>query len=185
MWELDCEEDWELKNWCFWTVVLEKTLESPLDCKELQPVHPKGKQSWIFLGRTDAEAETPILWPPNVKSLLIWKEPGAGKDWQWKENGTTEDEMAGCITDSMNMSLSELQELVMDREAWRAAIHGAAKSQTRLSNWTELNWTKNKLLVHASTWMKLQRIMPLTPSEKKQSQGYILHDSICITFLKW
>ena len=81
MWELDCEESWVPKNWCFWTVVLEKTLESPLDCKKIQPVHPKGNQSWVFIGRTDAEAETPILWPPDAKGWLIWKAPDAGKDW--------------------------------------------------------------------------------------------------------
>ena len=92
--ELDCKESWALKNWCFWTVVLEKTLESPLDCKEIQPVHPKGNQSWIFIGRTEAEAETPIVWPPDAKSWLIWKDPDAGKDWG-QEKGTTEDEMVG------------------------------------------------------------------------------------------
>ena len=95
MWELDCEESWAPKNWCFWTVVLEKTLESPLDCKEIQQVHPKGDQSWVFIGRTDAEAETPILWPPHVKSWLIGKDPDAGRDWGQEEKGTTEDEMAG------------------------------------------------------------------------------------------
>ena len=84
-----------LKNWCFWTVVLEKTLESPLDCKKIQPVHPKGDQSWVFIGRTDVEAETPILWPPDAKSRLIWKDPDAGKDWRQEEKGTTEDEMVG------------------------------------------------------------------------------------------
>ena len=93
MWELDYKESWMLKNWCFWTVVLEKTFESPLDCKEIQPVHPKGDQSWVFIGRTDVEAETPILWPPDVKSWLIWKDPDAGKDWRWKEKGKTEEEM--------------------------------------------------------------------------------------------
>ena len=95
MCELDCEESWAPKNWCFWTVVLEKTLESPLDCKEIQPVHPKGDRSWVFIGRTDAEAETPILWPPDAKSWLIGKEPDAGRDWGQEEKGTTEDEMAG------------------------------------------------------------------------------------------
>ena len=95
MWELDCEESWAQKNWCFWTVVLEKTLESPLDCRELQPVHPKGDQSWVFTGRTDAEAETPILWPPHVRSWLIVKDLDAGRDWGQEEKGTTEDEMAG------------------------------------------------------------------------------------------
>ena len=95
MWELDYKESWVLKNWCFWTVVLEKTLESPLDCKEVQPVYPKGDQSWVFIGRTDAEAETPILWPPHVKRWLIGKDPDAGRDWGQEEKGTTEDEMAG------------------------------------------------------------------------------------------
>ena len=95
MWELDCEESWAPKNWCFWSVVLEKTLASPLDCKEIQPVHPKEDQSWIFTGRTDAEAETVILWPPRVKSWLIGKDPDAGQDWWQEEKGTTEDEMAG------------------------------------------------------------------------------------------
>ena len=93
--QLDCEESWALKNWCFWTVVLEKTLESPLDCKEIQPVHPKGDQSWVFIGRTDAEAETPVLWPPHVKSWFIGKDPDAGRDWGQEEKGTTEDEMTG------------------------------------------------------------------------------------------
>ena len=95
MWELDYKESWAPKNWCVWTVVLEKTLESPLDCKEIQSVHPKGNQSWIFIGRTDAEAETPILWPPDVKNWLIWKDPDAGKDWRQEEKGTTEDEVVG------------------------------------------------------------------------------------------
>ena len=95
MWELDCEEGWAQKNWCFWTVVLEKTLGSPLDCKEIQPVHPKGNQSWIFFGRTDAETETPILWPPDAKNWLTRKDPDTGQDWRQKEKGTTEDEMVG------------------------------------------------------------------------------------------
>ena len=95
MWELDCEGSWVPKNWCFWTVVLEKTLESPLDCKEIQPVNPKEDQSWLFIGRTDAEAETPILWPPHAKSWLIGKDPDAGRDWGQEEKGTTEDEMVG------------------------------------------------------------------------------------------
>ena len=95
MWELDCEENWALKNWCFWTVVLEKTLESPLDWKEIQPVHSKGNQSWIFIGRTDAEAETPILWPSHAKNWFIGKDPDAGKDRRQEEKGMTEDEMVG------------------------------------------------------------------------------------------
>ena len=94
MWEMDYKESWAPKNWCFWTMVLQKTVESPLDCKEIQPVHPKRNQFWIFIGRTDVEAETPILWPPDAKSWLIWKDPDAGKDWKW-EKGRTEDEMVG------------------------------------------------------------------------------------------
>ena len=95
MWALDCKESWAPKNWCFLTVVLEKTLESPLDCKEIQPVHPKGNQSWVFIGRTDVEAKTPIPWPPDAKSWLIWENPDAGKDWRWEDKGTREDEMVG------------------------------------------------------------------------------------------
>ena len=95
MWELDCEESWVLKNWCFWALVLEKTLESPLDCKEIQPIHPKGDQPWDFFGRNDAKAETPVLWPPHAKSWLIGKNSDAGRDWGQEEKGTTEDEMVG------------------------------------------------------------------------------------------
>ena len=115
-------------------MVLEKTLESPLDCKEIQPVHSEGDQPWVFFGRTDAKAEVPVLWPPHAKSRLIGKDSDAGRDWGQEEKGRTDDEMAGFITDSMDVSLSEPQELVMDRETWRAAIHGVAKSRTRLSN---------------------------------------------------
>ena len=132
-------ESWTTKkakcqnNWCFWTVVLEKTLESPLDCKEIKPIHPKGNQSWIFIGWTDAEAEALMIWLPDGKSWLTGKDPDAGKDWRQKEKGVAENEMVGwCHW----LSGYEFQETVKDREVWCAAAHGVAKSRTRLSDST-------------------------------------------------
>ena len=139
MWELDYIESWVLKNWCFWTVVPEKTLENPLDCTEIQPVHPKGNQSWIFIGRTDAEAETPILWPPGAKNWLIWKDPDAGKDWRWKEKGTTGDELG------LMASLTQWTWVSVNSGSWwwtgRPNVLQSMGSQRVGHDWaTELNW---------------------------------------------
>ena len=136
MWELDCEESWAPKNWCFWTVVLEKTLESLLDCK-IQPVHPKGDQSWVFIGRTNAEAASPILWPPDVKNWLIWKDPDAVKDWRWEEKGTREDE-------DWVASLTQWTWVLVNSGSWwwtgKPGVLQSMGSQRVLHDWaTELN----------------------------------------------
>ena len=142
MWELDGEESWVPKNWCFWTVVLEKTLGSPLDCQEIQAVHSKGDQSWVFFGRTDAEAETPILWPPHAKSWLIGKDSDAGRDWGNKEKGMTEDEMAGWHHQlhghefEWTLGDGDVQGGLACCDSW-----GRKESDTTEGlNWTELNW---------------------------------------------
>ena len=137
MWELDYKESWAPKNWCFLTMVLEKTFERPLDCKEIQWVNPQGNQSWIFVGSWNwTESENPILWPPDVKNWLIGKDSDPGKDWRQEEKGTTENEMVGWHHRHNGHEFEQAQELVMDREAWGAAVHGVTKSQTRLSDWT-------------------------------------------------
>ena len=142
MWELDSKESWAPKNWCFWTVVLEKTLESPLNCKEIQPVHPKGNQSWISIERTDVEADTPILWPPIVNCWLIWKDPDSGKDWRQEEKGTTEDEMVGWH-----------HRLKGHGFGWTLGVGDGQRrlrfmgSQRVRYNWeTELNWSNENFL---------------------------------------
>ena len=150
MGELNHKEDWAMKNWYFWTVVL-KTLVSPLDNKKVKPVHPKGNLSWIFIGRTDVEAETPILWPPDAKSRLIRKDSDAVKIEGRRRRGRQRTRWLDGITDSMDMNLSKLQEMVKDREAWCAAVHGVAKSQTQLCGWTPMRGQ----LVFCATWWTL------------------------------
>ena len=151
MWELGYKASWALKNWCFWTVVLEKSLESPLDYKEIQPVHPEGDQSWIFIGRTDAEAETPVLWLPDVKSWLIGKDPDAGTEWRWEEKGTTEDEMVGWYH-----WLQWAWVWVNSGSWWWTGRPGMLQSlglQRVRHDWgTEMDWTETSMVVQ---WLRI------------------------------
>ena len=140
MWELDYKESWVPKNWFVWTVVLEKTFDSPLDCKEILPVHPNGNRSWIVIGRTDAEADTPILWPPDAESWLIWKDPDTQNDWRQEEKGTTEDRMVGWYH---QLDGHELEQTLGVGGGQRGLVYfrpWGCKEFTWLSNWTELNW---------------------------------------------
>ena len=163
MWELDCEESWAPKNWCFWTVMLEKTLESPLDYKEIQPVHSEGDQPWVFFGRNAAEAETPVLWPPHAKSWLIGKDSDAGRDWGQEEKGTTEDEMAGWHywlygrEFEWTPGVGDGQGDLACCDSW-----GCKESDTteRL-NWTELNWSKKGLGQPSIFWISQRFLISL------------------------
>ena len=139
MWKLDDKENRTLKNWCFWTVVLEKTLENPLDHKVIKPVNPKGNQSWIFIGRTDAEVEAPILWPPDLENWLTGKDPDIGKDWRQEEKGTTEDKMVGWHHWLNGHEFEQAPRVGDGQGSLAAAVHGVTKSQTQLSDRTELN----------------------------------------------
>ena len=168
------------KNWYFWTVVLEKSLESPLDCREIQPVHLKGHQSWVFIGRTDAEAETLVLSPPRAKSWLIGKDLMLGEIGGRRRRGRQRMRWLDGITDLMGMSLSKLQELVMDREAWRAAVHGVTKGRTRLSNWTELNWLNP--LEHSVRWVPFSSLVFTWGNGDLERLNYVIK---VIWWLSW
>ena len=174
MWKLDCEEGWAPKNWCFWTVVLEKTLESPLDCKKIQPVHSKD-QSWVFFGRTDAKAETPVLLPPHAKSWLIWKDSDAGRDWGQEEKGTTEVEMAGWHH-WLDGCESEWTLGVGDGRGGLACCDSwVGKSRTPMSDWTELNWTGPSLVPSGSFYTRVDNgFLQESDSEKKLLKHYYL-----------
>ena len=176
MWELDCEESWVPKNWCFWTVVLEKTLESPLHCKEIQPVHPKGDQSWVFTGRTDARAETPILWPPQVKSWFIGKDPDAGRNWGQEENGMIKDEVAGWHPWLDGHEFEQAPGVGDGQGGLVCCNSWGRKACTRLSGWTELNWTEwlvNAYMLNLEKWYLWTYLQTINRhTDREQTYGH-------------
>ena len=176
MWELDYKESWALKNRCLWTVVLEKTVASPLDCKEIQPVHPKGDQTWVFIGRTAVEAKTPVLWLPDAKSWLIWKDPDAGKDWGQKEKGMTEDETVGWHH-WLNGHGFGWTPGVGDGQGGLACWSPCKESDmTEWLNWTELNWGWSAFLPRSKhlliLWLQSLSAVILEPPQNKVSHYF-------------
>ena len=171
MWSLDHKEGWVLMNWCFWIMVLEKTLGSPLDSKKIKPAHSKGNQPWIFIGRTDDVAETPILWPPDTKSQLIGKDPDAGKDWGQEEKA--EAEMVGWYHWLNGHELSKLREMMKDREAWCAAVHKVTKSQTQLSDNETMDIAYSRSSIN-SCWMIIffEIISSGSQQNRKKQKGF-------------
>ena len=169
MWELDHKEGWMPKNWCFQIVVLEKILESPLDCKEIKPVNPKGSQPRILIGRTDSEAEAPVIWLPDAKSQLIGGDPHAGKDWRQKEKRWQRMRWFDGITDSMGMNLGKLRETVRDRKAWRTAVHAVAKNLIWLRDWITTRTRSQKTCTHKTIKYRWKK------SKMTQTDGEIHH----------
>ena len=181
MWQLDCEESWARKNWIFWTVVLEKTLESPLDCKEIQPVHSKGDQSWVFTGRTDAKAEAPVLWPPHVKSRLIGKDSDAGRDWEQEEKGMTEDEMAGWHY-WLNGRESGWTPGVGDGQGGLACCDSWGHKESNTTEW--LNWTElkvNQLYIYIYP-LFLRLFFPIEVTTEYWVEFPVLHDRFLFSY---